>query len=124
MNDTISNIDLLIIRQCKRNNPSINILNKLACKRHGLSYDYLDKSPLIHVLTEIVLEYNLIRDMYEFIAVDLDPDNWRNKFYSPVTYKENLINQLINKISCSSVDKFPRYPRPAWFKNKYPNTNN
>lgn len=119
MKETISDIDILIIRQCKKNIPSINILNRLCCKRHALSYDVKDRAPLVHVLTEIVLEYNLIRDMYEFISVDLDPDNWRNKFYKAVSYKENLINVLISKIAITSVDKFPRYPKPAWFRNKY-----
>lgn len=120
MKETISDIDIIIIRHCKRNKPSINILNKLACKRHALGYDSIDKSPLIHVLIEIVLEYNLIRDMEEFITVNLDPNNWYNTFFKIQTYRENLISQLISKISCASVDKFPRYPRPAWFKNKYP----
>jgi hypothetical protein len=119
MKDTISDIDLLIIRQCKKNDPSINILNKLACKRHALWYDSLDKAPLIHVLIEIVLDHGLIRDMEEFLTVDLNPDDWRKKYYKPKNYQENLIDQLISKIAVTSVDKFPRYPIPAWFKNKY-----
>ena len=119
MQETISDIDILIIRQCKRNNSSINILNKLACKRHALGYDSLDKSPLIHVLIEIVLEHNLIRDMEEFLTVDLNPDDWRKKYYAPRTYTENLIEQLISKIALATTNKFPRYPRPAWLRNKY-----
>jgi hypothetical protein len=119
MKETISDIDLLIIRQCKKNEPSINILNKLVCKRHALGYDSIDKAPLIHVLIEIVLNYDLIRNMEEFLTVDLNPDDWRKKYYKPQTYQENLINQLISKIALTSVDKFPRYPKPALFKNKY-----
>jgi hypothetical protein len=120
MKETISDIDLLIIRQCKKNKPSINILNKLACKRHALGYDSIDKSPLIHVLIEIVLDHGLIRDMEEFLTVDLNPDDWRKKYYKPKNYQENLIDQLISKIRCSPVDKFPRYPRAAWFRHKNP----
>jgi len=117
--EQISNIDILIIRQCKTNKLSINNLKKLVCRRHALSYSYVTNSDLIYVLTNIVLDYKLIRDMYEFIAVDLNPNNWRNKIMKvELSYEDNLIEELISKIRCAPVVKFPRYITPLSHRNK------
>lgn len=121
MKDTICDYDLLLIRQCKKNNTSIDILRKIISKRNALSYNYVTKADVVYFLTKIVLDYELIRNMVEFITVDLNPKKWWGD--TELSYQDNLIEQLISVISNTEVAKFPRYPRSAWFRNKYPEKN-
>lgn len=118
MKDKISNTDLLLIRHCKKNNTSIDILRKIVAKGYALPYSYVTKEDVARCLTRIVIDYDLIRQWEEFLLVDINPKKWWTKEEKP--YIDNLLEQLISKISCTEVKVFPRYPNSAWFRNKYP----
>lgn len=117
MKDTISDWDILLIRQCKKNHYTINNFRKIISKRNALAYEYVTKADVVYFLTKIVLEYNLVRDWTKFILEELNPKKWWTKEEKP--YIDNLLEELISKIACAEVKKFPRYRSPAWFRNKY-----
>jgi hypothetical protein len=66
------------------------------------------------------MDFDLIRDYVEFVLICINPD--KNKWWGgPVkSYDETLCEELISVIALSKIKKFPRYPRSAWFRNKYP----
>lgn len=121
MKSTISNTDLLLIRACKRNKVNYNILRRIIAREYALRLSYVNHGDVARCLIRIVVNYELIRHWEEFLCVDLNPKKWwKSQADNKKPYLENLIEQLVSKITCSEVAKFPRYPSPAWFRNKYP----
>jgi len=120
MKTTISNTELLLIRACKKNNTDVNILRRIVSKGYALPHSYVSKADVARCLTRIVVDFSLIGDWEEFLLVDVNPKKWWTN--REETYMDNLVEQLISKISITEVAQFPRYPRPAWFKNKYPDS--
>jgi hypothetical protein len=121
MKDTIDNWDLLIIRAIKKHNKYemiIKFIKNILARRQWISKCYVDNHFMSHYLLNICIDYNLICNLHEFIYKDLNPKKWWTKEVK--SYEDNLIHELIGVIAVSEVSKFPRYPRPAWFRNKYP----
>jgi len=125
MKNTIEDYQLLLIRQCKRNDISILNMRKIYAKSRALSLEYTPESYVTHALIEIILDYGLIRDMQQFLMETIDPDNWFNTYGKevPPKYSDLLLAKCISLIGITEVKKFPRFPRPAWGRNKYPDIN-
>lgn len=124
MKDTIDNTDLLIIRACKRKHCSgsnINIISRVIARGYALHLKHVSKADVAYHLSRIVRDYDLIKeyDWCKFLTEDLNPKKWWTKEVKD--YMDNLIDVLISKIACTQLSEFPRYPKPAWFKNKYNN---
>ena len=117
MKDNICVHDILLIRQCKKNGFNINNFRKIISKRNALAYEYVTKADVVYFLTKIVLDYNLVKDWSKFLLEDLNPKKWWTK--EEKSYVDNLLEQLVSKISCTEVKVFPKYISPAWFRNKY-----
>ena len=120
MKEDICNYDLLLIRACKRNHDHkkmMSMIKRVIMRRNALPYRAVNDGIVIHCLLNIVLQYGLIRRMEEFITVNLNPKKWWG--HEVLSYEENLIKELISKIGCVECAVFPRYPRPAYFRNKY-----
>ena len=84
------------------------------------NYTYVNRA-----LLSICLKFGLIRDLEEFILYKIHPnrDKWIKglvEHYDDASYDESLYGALVSVIANSRVDKFPRYPKPAWYRNKYP----
>lgn len=122
MRSNIENWELLMIRQCKKNNPSIRNLRRIYAHSRAMSVSYYKNNFkfINHALLQICLDFDLIHNINQFITVEIHPD--KDKWWSGVskTYDESLCDALISVIMCSEIKKFPRYPRSAWFRNKYP----
>ena len=116
MKDTISDWEILLIRQCKKNKYNINNFRRLVGKRCAIPYEHVNKSDVVHFLAEIVIDYGLIRNWTEFLLNDLNPIKWYDK-NNPVPYVDNLIKELATKIMLTEIKKFPRYRSPARFRN-------
>ena len=119
MKNDISNTDLLIIRACKRNHTKINMIRRIIARGYALNFEYVKLVDVAYHLSRIVREYDLIKE-YEwckFLTEDLNPKKWWRSEVKD--YMDNLIEVLIGKIACTEVKIFPRYPNPAYFRNKY-----
>lgn len=109
--------DNLLIRQCKKNEFSLNIFCRIIEKRCALSREYVTKEDVISFLSKIVIKYDLVRDWSQFFLVDVNPKKWYRE--EEKSYIDNLLEQLISKISCAEIKKFPLYRSPAYFRNKH-----
>ena len=109
--------DNLLIRQCKQNDFNLNICYRIIEKRCALPRRYVTKEDLISHLSKIVIDYDLVRDWSQFLLVDINPKKWYRK--EEISYIDNLLEQLISKISCAEIKKFPLYRSPAYFRNKH-----
>jgi hypothetical protein len=112
--DHISDYDILLIRQCKKNNPSLRSMRRIIGWRCGSTFDYVDKSHVVYHLTNLIIKYGLVRDWNEFLLNDLNPVKWWTK--EEKSYIDNLLDVLISKIACSEISKFPRYRSPLRFR--------
>ena len=96
------------------------MLQRTVGRACALRKEHVDRSAINYWLLKICLDFGLIRDMEEFILSDLNPNGsgWTS---TGLSYKEHLTRILLSNVRLSRVDKFPRYPRPAYFKNKQKN---
>ena len=117
---TIEDYQILLIRQCKRNKPNINIMRRIYAKSRALSLSYVTDRYVLHALLEIIEQFGLMKHSLSEFIFDLDPerDAWfRGKTR---TFHEALFSSCISTIALTKPsDAFPRYPLPAYFKNKY-----
>lgn len=111
--------DILLIRQCKRNKPSIRSLRRIVGMRCALNLEYVTKGDVVHFLMQIVLKFNLIRDWQEFLVFDMNPKKWWRDDV-PKDHIDNLLEQLISKVSLTEVKIFPKWRSPARFRKQYP----
>lgn len=116
----IEDYELMLIRQCKRNKTSINIMRRIYAKSRALSFAYCSEVYVIDALLEIIEKFNLHKGKLTEFVWDLNPnrDSWFNA--KPRTFTEALFEKCVSVISltCPAED-FPRYPSPAWFRNKH-----
>jgi hypothetical protein len=99
--------DNLLIRRCKKNDVNLNNFYKIIGKRCDLPRDYTSKKDVISFLLRIVIKYDLVRNWSEFILVDVNPKKWYTE--EEKSYIDNLLEQLISKITCAEKEKFPGY---------------
>lgn len=119
ISNTIENWELLMIRQCKKNNPSKYIFARIYGVSRALPTLYCNNFEYInYALLGICLKFGLIRDIHEFILYDINPV-CRHGIFPTKPYSEHLYHKLISTIACSPVKKFPRYPDPALIRHKY-----
>lgn len=117
-----SDYDILIIRQCKKNKPSIRSLRRIVGMKCALPFEYVTQADVVHFLIEIVRDYNLIRNWDEFLITDLNPKKtwWcyvsKDKRPQEKTYMDNLTDALISKIMLTEVKIFPRFRSPLRFR--------
>jgi hypothetical protein len=118
MKDTISDNDLLLIRACKREKPSLRTMKRIVGRRYALHVKHVELQYVCKTLLKICLDYELIRDMEEFILFDINPKKWWTK--EEKSFLDNVFDELVSVICCTEVKKFPRYRSSARFRNKYP----
>jgi hypothetical protein len=106
--EELSNTYILLIRECKKSNPSVNVLCRIISKGYDIPLPYVDLSYINYHLCKIAVDYNLIRDFPAFLAFDCNPKNWGNQ----KSYMENFLDKIISVIACSNISKFPNYRRP------------
>lgn len=112
----ITDIELLIVRHLKRNNPSDAILKRLVGKYYAFHPEHITKSQIFNCLFDIVEKFDLLppnmKGRYFFI--------YPQSFWEP-EFSDNWdawIYRAKNLITYSLVKKFPRYPEPAYFRNR------
>jgi ferredoxin-fold anticodon binding domain-containing protein len=122
MKDTITDHQLLLIRQCKKNTTTLRSLRRIVGWKCALSFCYVQKGHVAYALLDIVDDYDLIDrsgfKFKEFILQTLNPKKWWSNDVKD--YTDNLIEQLISIIANSEISKFPRYKRSLKYKNQNP----
>lgn len=118
----ITDTELLIIRHLKRNNSNDNILKKLVARYYALYPNYIDKDHLFNCLFNIIEKFDLLYSSekganirYFFIYRDSFMDDRVKDMW------QMWIDKAKSRIRLSNVDKFPRYPEPAYFRNRIKN---
>lgn len=119
MKDTIENYQLLLIRACKKSR-SPRILRRIYAASRALPFSLTPIEYVTHGLMEIIKDYELVKDWDTFIAEIGRKQDGEYYFREPISFAEAYLESCISVISCTAVAKFPRYPRCAWFRNKYP----
>ena len=120
MNETISDNELLIIRHLKRNNPNDALLRRLVGRYYLLHPEHVDKVAIFNCLFGIIEKFDL------FIHSDKHPSisgffTNREFYVDQLGFKDmwdEWIWRATSRIRLSGVNKFPRYPSPAYFRNK------
>ena len=117
----ISDNELLIIRHLKRCKNNDNILKRLVGKYYALDKEYITKEYIFNCLFKICLKFDLLlhnekdKEIHCFFIC-------RESFgFYPETgddFWNMWISKAKSRISCSEVKKFPRYPEPAYFRNR------
>lgn len=113
----ISDIELAIIRHLKRNNPNDSILKRLVGNYYGLHSEHVGKDEIFNCLFNIVEDYDLLlhhekgKDVRNFFIYQdsfapKSDDMW-----------DHWIYKAKSRIKLSEISIFPRYPKPAYFRN-------
>ena len=119
--NTIDNWELLMIRQCKKNITSMRNLARIYAASRALPLQYCNNYSYVNrALLFICLKFGLIRDFEDFVLYKIHPDKDKCWGKPSKSYDETLYQALVGVIANTRVDEFPRYPNPAWFRNKYP----
>lgn len=106
-----------MIRACKRDIGGYDTsrLKKVFARTHLINPRDVTDSMLIAALMEIIIDYNLVHDMNVFIwQVASRSEAWEGAF--PMAY----LSRCMDVIRVTAVNVFPRYPRSAFFRNRYP----
>lgn len=114
----ITDTELLIVRHLKRNNPNDAILKRLVGDYYALSPQYVGKDGIFHCLFDIIEKFDLLlysekgKDIRNFFIYD---ESFAPKFEDKW---DAWIYKAKSRIGLSAVAKFPRYPEPAYFRNR------
>ena len=119
--ENFDDLTILLIRQCKKNKPSMRSMRRIVGMKCALSLSHVTKFDVVYFLIRIVIDYNLVRDWNEFFITDLNPK--KDYFFiseenrpPEKSYIDNLIDALISKVSCTEVKIFPYYRSPLRFR--------
>ena len=118
MKQEIEDYQLLLIRQCKRNIPNVNIMRRLYAKSRALSFNYCTQEYVTHALLESIEKFNLRGSKLSEFVWDLCPNknDWLGIPSKP--FKDTLLDKCVSIIRLSHpAEDFPRYISPAWFRN-------
>ena len=114
--------ETLIIRECKRNNPSFNKIQAIYNMSRALPRNYSANGDYARrALINICLKYNLIKDIANFIVYNLAPGG-RFRYLNSSDFKPydiNLQDECISLIACTPIAVFTDYRRPTKFIRKY-----
>jgi len=113
----ITNTELLIIRHLKRNNSDDRILKRIVGKYYALYPQHVTKDTIFNCLFDIIEAFDLLphtmkdKDIRNFFIYKMafEPD-FEDKWDSWIYRAKSIIRM-------SAIDKFPRYPEPAYFRN-------
>lgn len=117
----ITDTELLIIRHLKRNNSNDAILKRLVGEYYGLYPRHVDKDAIFNCLFDIIEAFDLLlphekgKDIRNFFIYN---ESFAPKFDDKW---DAWIYKAKSRIKLSEVAKFPRYPEPAYFRNRNKN---
>ena len=117
---TTEQVEILIVRHLKRNTENDKVLKRLVGKYYALHKDYIDKDTIFNCLFGIIKKYDLFTydlktniENFFIYKFSFEPD-FSDMWDAWIYRAKVLIRQSI-------VDKFPSYPDPAYFRNRYKN---
>ena len=122
MKTQLSKLDVLLIRQCKKNKHNLRNFKKIVGWMYALYPSYVSNYTIVNALYDIVNHSNLITDWRKFIDhLDPEQDTWFGLYAENVTHNRRLLNRLASAICLAEVVKFDYYPRSSYWRNKEKN---
>ena len=118
MDIEITNNELLIIRHIKRCKDNPNILKRLVARYWLMDENYINGLEIINCLINIIEKFDLFlhhdrEDSYRGFYLDREPFCGNSD-----DHLGKLTTKAISRIKLSEPNKkFPRYPKPAYFRN-------
>lgn len=114
----IADTELLIIRHLKHNGDNDGVLKRIVGRYYALYPQHVKKDDIFNCLFDIILKFDLLpyhmkgNDMrYFFIYGESYEPKFDNNW-------DMWIYRARSIIRMSEVAKFPRYPEPAYFRNR------